>query len=204
MCSRLSRDRPDRRLDDHRIVGVVAQEIGAYKRAGLDVSFVQPADPTMPPRLVAARHGDIAIDYQPQLYQQVTNGLPLTRIGVLIDKPLSTLTTLRGNGINRIADLRGKRIGYNEVGGPTNLASIATMLSTTGLTMNDVDLLVIGSLGWQFTYSSASRSTKYSAVVFRNSAFRDPARPSRLMPSTFSMSLPNSMNPQTSGSGFSR
>lgn len=124
---------------------IVAQEIGAYKRAGLDVSFVQPADPTMPPRLVAARHGDIAIDYQPQLYQQVTNGLPLTRIGVLIDRPLSTLTTLRGNGINRIADLRGKRIGYNEVGGPTNLASIGTLLSTAGLTMNDVKLVNVGT-----------------------------------------------------------
>jgi hypothetical protein len=35
-------------------------------------------------------------------------------------------------------------------------------------------LLVIVSMG--FTYSSASKSPKYSAVVFRNSAFRDPAR----------------------------
>src|ERR1700749_2841482 len=64
---------------------VVAQEIGAFQRAGLNVQLVQPADPTVPPRRVAARHGDIAIDYQPTLYLQVQNGLPLTRIGVLID-----------------------------------------------------------------------------------------------------------------------
>jgi putative hydroxymethylpyrimidine transport system substrate-binding protein len=124
---------------------VVAQEIGAFQRAGLSVQLVQPADPTVPPRLVAARHGDIAIDYQPTLYLQVQNGLPLTRIGVLIDRPLETLTSIQGYGVNRLADLKGKRIGYNEVGGPTNLASIETMLATAGLTMRDVQLINVGT-----------------------------------------------------------
>jgi len=124
---------------------IVAQAIGAYKRAGLDVQFVQPADPTMPPRLVAARHGDIAIDYQPQLYQQVIKGLPLTRIGVLIDKPLETLTTLKGDGVTHIADLRGKRIGYNEVGGEVNLAMIGAVLATGRLTLRDVTLVNVGT-----------------------------------------------------------
>ena len=124
---------------------IVAQEIGAFKRANLDVTFVQPADPTMPPRLVAAGHGDIAIDYQPQLYQQVTQGLPLVRIGVLIDRPLSTLTTLKGNGVTRIADLKGKRIGYNEVGGAVNLAQIDSMLATGALTTRDVQLVNVGT-----------------------------------------------------------
>jgi putative hydroxymethylpyrimidine transport system substrate-binding protein len=124
---------------------IVAQEIGAYKRAGLDVEFIQPADPTLPPRLVAARHGDIAIDYQPQLYQQVVNGLPIVRIGALIDKPLNTLTTLKGDGVTRIADLRGKRIGYNEVGGAVNLAEISCMLATANLTMSNVTLINVGT-----------------------------------------------------------
>jgi putative hydroxymethylpyrimidine transport system substrate-binding protein len=124
---------------------IVAREIGAFDRAGLDVEFVPPADPTMPPRLVAARHGDIAIDYQPQLYQQVVNGLPLMRIGVLLDKPLQTLMTLEGYGVTKIADLKGKRIGYNEVGGPENLAEISCMLSSAGLTMNDITLVNVGT-----------------------------------------------------------
>jgi putative hydroxymethylpyrimidine transport system substrate-binding protein len=124
---------------------IVAQDIGAYQRAGLDVTFVPPADPTMPPRLVAALHGDIAIDYQPQLYQQVEAGLPLMRIGALVDKPLETLTTLKGYGITRIADLKGKRIGYNEVGGLVNLAAINRMLATANLTPNDVTFINIGT-----------------------------------------------------------
>jgi len=124
---------------------IVAEEIGAYRRAGLEVTLVQPADPTLPPRLVAAGHGDIAIDYQPQFYLQVINGLPLMRIGALIDKSLETLTTLEGDGITRIADLKGKRIGYNEVGGAVNLADIGRMLATANLTMDDVTLVNVGT-----------------------------------------------------------
>ncbi len=124
---------------------IVAQEIGAFQRQGLDVSFIQPADPTMPPRLVAAGHGDIAIDYQPQLYLQVTNGLPLTRIGVLVDHDMQTLTTLKGDGINRIADLRGKRIGYNDVGGPVGRAELNQILATAHLGPNDVTFVNVGT-----------------------------------------------------------
>jgi putative hydroxymethylpyrimidine transport system substrate-binding protein len=124
---------------------VIAQAIGAYQRAGLAVSFIEPADPTMPPRLVASGHGEIALDYQPQLYQQVANGLPLMRIGALIDRPLDTLVALKGRGIAKIADLRGKRIGYNEVGGAVNLAELRRMLQTGGLTMADVTLVNVGT-----------------------------------------------------------
>ena len=124
---------------------IVAQELGAYQRNNLDVTFIEPSDPTMPPRLVAAKHGDIAINYQPQLYQQVANGLPLRRIGSIVDDSLLSLETLQGYGITKIADLKGKRIGYNEVGGLVNIACIAQILSTAGLTPNDVEMVEIGT-----------------------------------------------------------
>lgn len=124
---------------------VVAQQIGAFKRAGLDVDLVQPADPAMPPRLVAAGHADIALSYQPMLYQQVAQGLPLVRIGALIDKSIETLETLQGYGITRIADLKGKRIGTNEITGVVNVPEIATMLATAHLTLADVTLVNVGT-----------------------------------------------------------
>eukprot|EP01035_Chromulina_nebulosa_P053889 gene53889-biopygen38305 len=34
---------------------MVAEQIGAFKDAGLEVEIVPPADPSMPPRLVAAK-----------------------------------------------------------------------------------------------------------------------------------------------------
>jgi putative hydroxymethylpyrimidine transport system substrate-binding protein len=124
---------------------IVAQAIGAFQRQGLDVEFVEPADPSIPPRLVAAGHGDIAIGYQPQLYQQVAQGLQVVRIGALIDRPMETLETLQSSGIKTIGDLKGKRIGYNNVGGDVNLADIAQILSTAGLSLKDITLVNIGT-----------------------------------------------------------
>src|SRR3990172_8195661 len=60
---------------------IVAKEGGFFERAGLDVTLVAPADPSAPPRLVAARQADIAVTYQPDLMLNLQEGLPLTRIG---------------------------------------------------------------------------------------------------------------------------
>ncbi len=40
---------------------MVAEQIGAFKAAGLDVKIVPPSDPALPPRLVAAKQADLAI-----------------------------------------------------------------------------------------------------------------------------------------------
>ncbi len=124
---------------------IVAQQIGAFARAGLDVDLVQPADPAMPPRLVAAGHADIAISYQPMLYQQVSQGLPLVRIGALIDRSLSTLETLQESGIRSVADLKGKRVGYNEITGVVNVPALGTILATGNLTLADITLVNVGT-----------------------------------------------------------
>jgi putative hydroxymethylpyrimidine transport system substrate-binding protein len=71
---------------------VVAEQIGAFKEAGLDVKIV-PSDPALPPRLVAARQADLAITYQPQVHF-LLNGLPLVRVGTLINSPLNTVIAL--------------------------------------------------------------------------------------------------------------
>ncbi len=124
---------------------VVAGQIGAFERRGLAVNLVQPADPTMPPRLVAAGHGDIAVSYQAVLYRQVANGLPLLRIGALQDRMLVSLAAIKSRGVSRIADLKGRRVGYNEVGGDATLAWIDTILHTAGLALTDVALVNVGT-----------------------------------------------------------
>ncbi len=116
-----------------------AQYIGAYKQEGLDVTFIAPADPSMPPREVAAGQGDLALSYQPQLYMLVDQGLPVVRVGTLIDKPLNTLTALSGSGIKTMADFKGKRIGYSVSG--VEDALVGTMLQHVGLSLADVTMV---------------------------------------------------------------
>lgn len=114
----------------------VAKEFGFFKEAGLNVTLIGPADPADPPKLVAIGKADIAITYEPQLIEQVDQGLPLIRIGVLIDQPLDCLVVLNKSGIRSLADLKSKQIGYS-TSGVSNIA-LKTMLNTAGLTLNDV------------------------------------------------------------------
>ena len=134
-----------------------------FAAAGLDVDLVPPADPSAPPRLVAAGQADLAISYQPQLHVQVDEGLPLVRIGTLAETPLNALVVLESSGINTLADLKGKTVGFS-VGGFED-AVLGAMLKTAGLSLADVTLVNIN-----FALSPSLITGKVDAVIgaFRN------------------------------------
>ena len=118
---------------------LVAEEIGAFKDAGLDVEIVPPADPSLPPRLLAAKQADIAISYQPQLYLLADQGLPVVRVGTLIGSPLNTVLALAGGPIKTLADLKGKKIGFSVSG--IEEATLETMLKGQGVNLADVTMV---------------------------------------------------------------
>jgi putative hydroxymethylpyrimidine transport system substrate-binding protein len=115
---------------------VIAKEGGYFERHGLDVDLIAPADPSAPPRLVAAGQGDIAVDYQPSLMLQVKEGLPLVRFGTLIASPLNCLIVLQDGPVKSIADLKGKKIGYSVASFQD--AYLDAILKSGGLTRQDV------------------------------------------------------------------
>lgn len=142
---------------------VIAQSQGYFKANGLEVELIAPSDPSAPPRLIAAGQGDIAISYQPQLHVQVAEGLPLTRIGTVVETPLNALVVLKDGPIKTIADLKGKKIGFS-VGGFED-ALLSAMLKQHGLTLNDVELININ-----FSLSPSLITGAVDAVIgaFRN------------------------------------
>ena len=142
---------------------IIAQERGMFEKAGLEVELVAPADPSAPPRLVAAGQGDLAITYQPQLHVQVGEGLPLTRIATLAETPLNSLVVLRDGPVKAIADLKGKTVGFS-VGGFED-AVLGAMLKTAGLQLSDVNLVNVN-----FALSPSLIAGKVDAVIgaFRN------------------------------------
>ncbi len=141
---------------------MVAEQIGAFKAEGLDVTIVPPSDPALPPRLVAAKQADLAITYQPQLHFFADQGLPLVRVGTLIDSPLNTLITL-DPAVKTPADLKGKSIGYSVSG--IEQATLDTMLKHSGAKTTDVKLINVN-----FQLTSALLSHKVDAVIggYRN------------------------------------
>jgi len=142
---------------------VIAQERGYFADAGLDVELVAPADPSDPPKLVAAGRADLAISYQPQLHMQVHEGLPLVRIGTLVATPLNTLVVLADGPIEALADLEGRKVGYSVGGFEDGL--LEAMLATHGLGVDDVELVNVN-----FSLSPSLISGQVDAVIgaYRN------------------------------------
>ena len=142
---------------------IIAEENGYFSDFGLEVEIVAPADPSAPPKLVAAGQAELAISYQPQLHLQIAEGLPLLRVGTLVATPLNCLLVLEDGPIKTPADLKGKKIGFSVAG--VEEALLTTILSRHGVSLDDVELINVN-----FSLSPALMSKQVDAVIgaFRN------------------------------------
>lgn len=142
---------------------VVAKAGGYFDRVDLDVEFIEPADPSAPPKLVAAGQAEVAITYQPDLMFHLNEDLPLFRFGTLIETPLNSLVVLKGGPVTSLADLKGKTIGYSVAGFEDVYAGV--LLESVGLTLDDVTLVNVN-----FNLTSSLMAGQVDAVVgaFRN------------------------------------
>ncbi len=88
-----------------------AKANGRFREVGLDVQIRQPADPAQPIKQVAAGRVDVAISYEPEVFRARDQGQQVVSVAALVQRPLTSLISLRGADIRRPADLRGKRVG---------------------------------------------------------------------------------------------
>lgn len=142
---------------------IVAQEKGYFADHGLSVDIIAPADPSDPPKLVAAGQADLAISYQPQLHLQIHEGLPLQRVGTLVATPLNCLLTLKDGPIQTPADLAGRKVGFS-VGGVEETV-LLTVLRTHGLSLDDIELI---NVNWSLSPSLMSGQVDAVIGAFRN------------------------------------
>jgi putative hydroxymethylpyrimidine transport system substrate-binding protein len=142
---------------------LAAEYSGAFSAVGLDVDIKAPADPNVPPRLVAAKQVDLAISYEPQLHLMADQGLPVIRIGTLVDTPLRTVTVRADGPIKTVADLKGHKIGYPIAG--VAEAIVGTMLNSVKLSVSDVTLV---NTGFQQVQALMSNQVDGVVGVFRN------------------------------------
>jgi len=147
---------------DHAAI-IIAQQKGFFEKNNLEVNIIEPADPSMPPKLVAAKKADLAVNYQPQLQMQVTQGLPLVRIATLVDSPLNSLVVLKDGGITKLEDLKGKKVGYSVSGFETAL--LDSMLKSVNLSAKDVELI---NVNWSLSPSLMSKQVDAVIGAFRN------------------------------------
>ncbi len=142
---------------------IAAKYSGAFAAQGLDVELIEPADPNVPPRMVAAKQVDLCISYQPQIHLMADQGLPLVRVGALVDTPLRTLTVLGDGPIKQLADFKGHKIGYPIAG--VAEAIVSTMMQSVDLSLSDVTMV---NAGFQQVQALMSKQVDGVVGAFRN------------------------------------
>ncbi|MET0307052.1 MAG: ABC transporter substrate-binding protein [Solirubrobacterales bacterium] len=120
----------------------MAQKLGYFADAGLDVSIQTPSDPAAPIKQVAAGRTDLAISYEPEVLLAREQGLDVVAVGALVDRPLTSLIWLGKSGIGGVADLRGKTVAT--AGIPYQDAYLETILARAKLSPSDVDTVNVG------------------------------------------------------------
>lgn len=120
----------------------MAQKLGYFREAGLDVSVHTPSDPAAPLKQLAAGQTDLAISYEPEVLLAHDKGLEVVAVAALVDRPLTSMIWLRKSKIGGIAGLRGKTIAT--AGIPYQNAYLKTILARAGLSPSDVHAVNVG------------------------------------------------------------
>ncbi len=120
----------------------MAQKLGYFEEAGLDVSIHTPSDPAAPIKEVAAGRTDLAISYEPEVLLARDQGLNVVAVGAIVDRPLTSMIWLKKSKIGGIGDLRGKTIAT--AGIPYQDAYLKTILGRAGLSPSDVNTVNVG------------------------------------------------------------
>lgn len=142
---------------------VLAKKLGYFKHYGLDVNLLEPADPTDPPKFLAIKKVDYAVNYQHVHQMQASQNWGNMRVATLVSSPLNSLVVLKKSGITNIGDLRNKTIGYSLPGFEDAL--LRTMLKTHGVDMSEVTLV---NVNWALTQSLITGKVDAVIGAFRN------------------------------------
>jgi len=120
----------------------MAQKLGYFEDAGLDVTIQTPSDPAAPIKQVATGNTDLAISYEPEVILAHEQGLEVVAVGALVDTPLTSMIWLKSSKIGGIRGLRGKTIAT--AGIPYQDAYLKTILGRAGLSPSDVTTVNVG------------------------------------------------------------
>jgi len=120
----------------------MAEKLGYFDEAGLDVSIEAPSDPSLPIKQVAAGRTDLAISYEPEVILAQEKNLDVVAIGALVNRPLTSMIWLAKSGVKSVPGLKGKTIAY--AGIPYQEAFLETILARAGMTTGDVKAVNVG------------------------------------------------------------
>jgi NitT/TauT family transport system substrate-binding protein len=120
-----------------------AQELGYFAEENIEFEYVTGQGSGDALKQLLAGNGDIAFAGPEGVFLAVDQGADVVAIYNTYPQNAFVLVAKRESGIQTVADLKGKKIGVLSMasGGRYNTT---TLLSTAGLTENDVELVAVG------------------------------------------------------------
>jgi putative hydroxymethylpyrimidine transport system substrate-binding protein len=115
---------------------LMADKLGYFEEAGLDVSISKPLNPVRPINYVEQQIVDLAVSHEPQVVLAREKGAPITAVGSLVSEPTAAMIWLKKSKIDGIADLKGKTIAIPGLSFQRGL--LQSLLAQAGLSLADV------------------------------------------------------------------
>lgn len=116
----------------------VAQKLGYYEEAGLDVTIADaPEDGAT--ALVASGGAQFGVDFQDSLAPALNQGLPVTAVAAIIQHNTSGIVSKKGNGITTPKGLEGKTYATWDM--PVEQAILKSIVETDGGDFSKVNLV---------------------------------------------------------------
>jgi formylglycine-generating enzyme required for sulfatase activity len=122
---------------------LLAVERGWYREAGLDVTVVPVNQETMQTiePVVAGKGISIGVADGSALLRARAGGAPVQAFATMFQASPIGIVTLESRGFESVAELKGKRIGIHAYNRP----QLEKMLASAGLTLEDVEPVVLGN-----------------------------------------------------------
>ncbi len=125
----------------------LARAKGYYRRAGLDVRFLEPGQGADPNQAVGAGTVDFGVSAAEQLVPARAAGVPVVSVAAIIQHNTSSIITLASSGITRPRELAGHT--YGAFGGTFEKALVDALVSCDGGDPSKVHFTEVGDADYR-------------------------------------------------------
>jgi NitT/TauT family transport system substrate-binding protein len=126
---------------------LVDEDKGFYKAQGLALEYVPGAGSADALRNILSGQADVAFCDPGTFFEAIDKGEKLRAIYDIYPQNVFNVVTLKGSGITKPSDLKGKKVGVYSLASGTRQA-LQVLLHTAGLSESDVTVVVTGLLNF--------------------------------------------------------
>jgi NitT/TauT family transport system substrate-binding protein len=143
------------------------KQLGFFKEQGVDLEIQTTPGTVAASGFIASGAMDVALGGLEALPGYVLQNVPMKAVYVYANRPLFSIGFLKGSKVQKVADLKGTRIGVLSAGSGS-IPVLQYMLKEAGLAMSDVTMVPLG-LGPAAV--AAIKKGEVDAVTYHDTAF---------------------------------